>query len=593
MKVGAAFGDHIKTGSAYKRHYDSDLPNPIRSFLFPILLFILPCILIFKLINLQLINGSYYRSLSDSNRTKTIVLYPQRGIIFDHSGTPLVYNNPGYKKTTNSGNTSVTREEAIELMTKDANQLLIESNRFYPLKEATAHVLGFVGKISKEELSQTEYSNYTQADIVGKSGIEQYYDNVLQGTKGKELVEVDALGRKIRTLGQTDPIAGRDIKLTLDAKLQQVVYKILPDDQKSAVVVSTPFGEILAMVSKPSFDPNIFTLDKTYKTTDSNYKNVTDILTDSANQPLLNRSISGTYPPGSTFKIVTAAAGLNQNIIDQNFTVDDSGILRVGTFSFANWYYLDYGKTDGIVNVVKAIARSNDIFFYKLAEKINVDNLSKTAMQFGIGSPLGIDLPGEAKGILPTRQWKLQTIKEPWYLGDTYHYGIGQGYLLTTPLQVNAWTQVIANGGTLYIPHVLINSKFEIRNSKFLSENTISLIREGMVGACSPGGVAYPLFNFKIQNSKTKIDGKNFLAVKEGSSEAELKDYLQISIACKTGTAQYGEQDSKPHAWITLFAPAYNPQIVVTVLVESAGQGSDIAAPIAKKILEAWFGNNK
>jgi len=201
---------------------------------------------------------------------------------------------------------------------------------------------------------------------------------------------------------------------------------------------------------------------------------------------------------------------------------------------------------------------------------IGVDKLSQFAEKFGLGKKLSIDLAGEQAGIVPTDEWKRKAIGEQWYLGDTYHYGIGQGYLLTTPLQVNVLTQIIANNGVFYKPHLLKNEKLKIKNENFLSQNTSDLIREGMIEACSPGGVAWPLFEFKVQSSKFKVDRK-------------------ISIACKTGTAQHGGEETLPHAWITLFVPAEKPEIIVTVLSEASGEGSNIAAPIAKKILEEWF----
>jgi penicillin-binding protein 2 len=300
---------------------------------------------------------------------------------------------------------------------------------------------------------------------------------------------------------------------------------------------------------------------------------------------LLDRAIGGVYPPGSTFKLVVAAAGLEDKIIDSNYSIIDTGVLKVGDFSFANWYYTEYGsKESGDVNVVRALARSNDIFFYKLAEKINVDRLSAMAKKFGLGNVSGIDLIGEASGTVPTREWKEANIGESWYLGDTYHFGIGQGFLLTTPLQVNLWTGAIANNGVLQKPHLLKTENKVSGIKKILSDKTISLIRQGMIASCSTGGVAWPLFDFKVKNSKLKIDGKNFMKV--ASSSADMR---KISIACKTGTAQHGGEKTLPHAWITLFAPAYDPQIVVTVLSESSGEGSNEAAPVAKKILEAYF----
>ena len=304
---------------------------------------------------------------------------------------------------------------------------------------------------------------------------------------------------------------------------------------------------------------------------------------------MMNRAIAGVYPPGSTFKIITAAAGLENNVIDRHFIIKDTGVIKIGEYSFSNWFFTQYGRTDGDVDVVKAISRSNDIFFYKLAEMVNVDRLSQTAGKFGIGRKLSIPLDGEQEGVLPTKDWKKKTVGEQWYLGDTFIYGIGQGYLLTTPLQVNAFTQVIANSGTLYQPKIIKNEQDKALNKDITQKETIDLIREGMMQACSPGGVAYPLFEFRVKNSALKIDGRNILADPSATTSGALQNSRRVTVACKTGTAQHGGEKTLPHAWITLFAPAYNPEIVVTVLAESSGEGSSVAAPIAKKILEAWF----
>ncbi len=599
---GFAFPDHIRFEGSSRRYSNrKDSVNPgMRGFLLPLLLFVLACILLVKLSVVSIFQGDYYRGLSDSNRIHTTVIHAPRGVIFDRNNTPLVFNVPGFRiiEKDPSSQSSLgqaktvllKREEAINMLAKGVKDLEVDNLREYPYKEAFSHVIGYIGQITKEELQSGLYKNYRIDDLIGRAGIEQQYQESLKGVDGKKLIEVDATGKPIRTLGLEDPSSGNNITLTLDANLQKAAFLAMEKMKKGAVVVSTPQGEILSILSKPSFDPNLFTLGKTYKASDNTYQNIKQILLDSDNQPLLNRAISGTYPPGSTFKLITAAAGLQSNAIDEHFTVTDNGTLRVGAFSFGNWYFLQYGKTEGELNVVSAIKRSNDIFFYKLAEEIGVENLSKTAESFGLGKRLGIDLKGEANGTVPTDSWKQKVIGEPWYLGDTYHYGIGQGYLLATPLQVNAWTQVIANGGILYQPHLLLNTKYEILNTKLLREKNFNLIREGMIESCSPGGVAWPLFKFKIQNAKLKIDGKNFLEPTDATLSAQMKDSREISIACKTGTAQHGAETDLPHAWITLFAPAYDPQIIVTVLAESSGEGSNVAAPIAKKVLEEWFG---
>lgn len=588
-KPGVAFGDYITKGDSKKRNWDYEGRNHLnRNYFLVVVGVFLFAILFIRLFFLQVVEGYYYRFLSNNNRTRTLTIHAPRGIIFDRNGVPLVFNTPGIRENINGKTVLLTEGEALKAIAQGKNNLEVDTLRDYPYKEADAHVLGYIGQISKDELADPMYAGYSAADLVGKSGIEQEYEQLLKGTDGKQLFEVDANGNLVRILGQDDPIAGQNITLTLDAKLQQAVFDAMKDVKKGAAIVSTPRGEILSMVSKPSFDPNLFTMREDYKISSASvYLTLSDVLSDSENQPLLNRAIGGVYPPGSTFKLIVASAGLADKVIDENWQITDTGVLTVGSFSFSNWYYTGYGGTDGDVNVVKGIKRSNDIFFYKLAEKVGVDKVSETAKKFGLGEPLGIDLRGEASGTVPTPEWKLKNIGETWYLGDTYHYGIGQGFLLTTPLQVNSWTQAIANGGTLYKPHLLKNQPLEIISQNLLDSHSSELIKEGMVEACSPGGVAWPLFSYTIKNAKLPVDGKNILGVDPASGSADMR---HVVLACKTGTAEAGGTNSEPHAWVTLFAPAYNPQIVITVLSENSGEGSNVAAPIAKKILDNWFG---
>lgn len=601
VKVGAAFSDYVYFQQSplfrsFRKGYENHETPLIRNFFIPFLIIISGVLLFGRLFFLQIISGDNFRALSDSNRTRTTVIHAPRGIIFDRNNIPLVYNMPGFREVLNGKAQFLNHEEANDLLAKNDSRLEIDSLRSYPLKDAEAHIVGYIGEVSQDELSLPEYASYKVGDVIGKDGIEQEYEHLLKGVDGEKLIEVDATGKAMRTLGQTDPIPGQNITLTIDSKLQQTVFTAMKDIKKGAAIVTTPTGEVLAMVSQPSFDPNLFTQGAQYHPdTVSSYTNLSQVLLDQDGQPLLDRAIAGVYPPGSTFKIVTAVAGLQDNVIDSKFTIQDNGILKVGDFSFANWYYTDYGKTEGQVDVVKAIKRSNDIFFYTLGQMLGVDTISNVAKKLGVGSKLGIDLQGEKTGLLPTREWKQNTLHEQWYLGDNYHYGIGQGYLLTTPLQVNAWTQAIANQGTLYTPHLLKSQSFPVRHDIAITTNNFDLVREGMIEACQTGGVAWPLFNFTVKNANLvgKIDGKNFLTPSGATDSASLKESVGISIACKTGTAQHGGETTLPHAWITLFAPAYNPQIVVTVLSESSGEGSNIAGPVAKQILENYFENSK
>lgn len=600
MKHGFAFGDHIKTEKVKRRKYDDDPTRPLktRRYMFPLSIAVIGGILLVNLFLVQIIQGEYYQKLSDSNRIRTQIIHAPRGVIFDRNGTPLVYNTPGFRLTKNCDpqkdikceTTHLSQEQALPLLAKGSRDVEVDSLREYRYKEATSHVLGYIGQISEEELKSPEYEGYRGNDWVGKSGIEGQYEQQLRGINGKELIEVNAMGQKVRSLGQTDPISGQDVHLSLDIKVQKAAYEAAAEVKKGAIVVSTPKGEILAMVSKPSYDPNLFTLDETYKSsTESGYTDIASILTDGENQPLLNRPVEGVYPPASTFKIITSAAGLENKVIDKNFRMKDTGILKVGEFSYANWYYTQYGKTEpGEMDIQIALARSNDIFYYKLAEMVTVDKLAAMAKKFGVGRQLGLDLGGEAKGVLPTKDWKKENIEEDWYLGDTYHYGIGQGFLLATPLQVNGWAQVIASSGTLYQPQFIKSGDPVVVTDDFLSDQTIQLVRGGMVKSCSEGGVAYPLYNYKVptdaMKNRFKIDGKNYIEDASGSAKM-----TRIPVACKTGTGQHGGEETRPHAWITLFAPAYNPEVVVTVLVDSGGEGSSVAAPIAKKVLDAYF----
>ncbi|OGH38084.1 MAG: hypothetical protein A3B44_04300 [Candidatus Levybacteria bacterium RIFCSPLOWO2_01_FULL_38_21] len=596
LKTGVAFPDFISTEKIrggehhYKKRYQ------MRGFFIPAILFLAIIGILLRLFYIQILQGSYFRKLSDLNRMKTITIHAPRGVILDRNGKPLVYNTPGFRETINGKTQIIDRNQALFFIAQGKKDLEVDSLRYYPHKEIFSHVLGYIGQISEDDLKEARFADYKGGDLIGKMGLEQEYERILKGIDGKQLVEVDSLGKTVRKLGQTDPTAGSNITVALDLNLQKAVFEATKDVKKGAVIVSTPNGEILAMLSKPSFDPNLFTQGQNYRASSGSYTNIEEVLSDNKNQPLLNRAISGVYPPGSTFKLVVAASALKNKIIDENFEIEDTGSIRVGIFSFSNWYFTQYGKKDGAVNIVKGIKRSNDIFFYKLAEKIGVDKISQTANEFGLGQKLSIDLQGEAKGLVPTTDWKEKITGEPWFLGDTYNYGIGQGYLLTTPLQVNYWTQIIANGGNGYKPHLrkIQSAKSADQISNLFTEESVSLIRQGMIESCSPGGVAWPLFKLKIpakgwsaSGGKNVIDGKNFI---EENSSGSAK-MVEVTIACKTGTAQHGGENTMPHAWITLFAPAYDPQIVVTVLSEESGEGSNVAAPIAKKILEEYFKN--
>lgn len=313
-----------------------------------------------------------------------------------------------------------------------------------------------------------------------------------------------------------------------------------------------------------------------------------EAILDDKKNPLLNRSIAGVYPPGSTFKIVTATAGLQEKAINPDTLIEDTGTRTVGGTTFGTWYFLQYGRREAPLNIVGALRRSNDIFFYVVSEDVGARKLSDWAGKFGFGKILNIDIPGEVAGVVPGPSWKKRVIGEDWYLGDTYNMSIGQGYLQVTPLQINAMTNVAANEGILYRPHLLPENKKIIRQD-FIDRKNIDLVREGMYEACQTGGTAYPLFNFTVRNNNLKIDDIDF---KEGAASASAskknEKAVNIAVGCKTGTSETFDH-TDPHAWFTIFAPFHNPEISITVMVEHGGEGSTVASPIAKEILTKYF----
>lgn len=553
-------------------------------------------ILFIKVFTLTIIEGRRYRQAALGNRIRETKIRAPRGIIYDRKGVSLVRNIPTFLLS----NGEVYFEE-----NKGSNSgRIVESvAREYIYGELTSHVLGYTAEISPEELAESREKtdgvspDYKAGDIVGKTGIELSYNSLLRGKDGKELVEVDAFENIVRVLGKVEPEPGKNISLSLDINLQRIAREELLG-KKGAVVVEDPeTGAVLSLYSSPSFDANKFIRGE----------GLEEILEDEE-RPLFNRAISGEYPPGSAFKIITAIAALEEGTVEKDTQFEDTGILTVGRFSYGNWYFTQYGKKEGMVDIVKALKRSNDIFFYKAGEGVGIDKLSMWAKKLGLGF-LGIDIPAEAEGLMPDPSWQKEVKGENWYLGNTYHVAIGQGDILATPLQVNAWTNVIANAGKLCRPHLMSNLSHLSTLSNLcedlgIKKESIDLVREGMREACAPGGTGWPLFKFKVpfdsaqdKQSSTlrlrsgqefKVDGVDFLEVEEATPSG--KNWVHIPVACKTGTAEFGDPKGRTHAWFTAFAPVANPQISVTVLVEGGGEGSYVAAPIAKKIFEAWFG---
>ncbi len=586
--LGSVFAEEIVKGQKrrfLRKDFDDDSQNlPAQAglqmgrFFLIVLIFIFSLgLLLAKLFTLNILEGDKYHKLSSENRIRETKIFAPRGIIYDRNKHPLVRNIPTFKMPDG--------EIFYETIPATATGKIAESvSRDYIYKEDNAHVIGFVAQANEQEIKSHKQ---TLGGSLGKMGIEKAYDEILRGTDGKTLQEVDALGQVVRVLGNVDPVSGDNLTLSIDQNLQTIARHEL-EGKKGIVLAQNPKnGEILTLFSSPSFDPN-----KVIRNED-----LESIFSDK-NQPFFNRVITGLYPPGSTFKIITAIAALESGAINKNTKIEDTGILQVGQFSFGNWYFLQYGKKEGMVDIISALKRSNDIFFYKTGEATGIDILSAWGKKIGLGSTLGIDIEGEAAGVMPDPVWRQKVRGTDWFLGDTYHVAIGQGDLQVTPLQMNAWTNVIANNGKICRPHLVSNLSHlgNLCKDLGIKKETISLIKEGMKEACSPaspaggpGGTGWPFFQFKVESSKFKVDGIDFLDTYESTTSAN--KMVGIPVACKTGTAEFGDPNNRTHAWFTVFAPVVNPQISVTVLVEEGGEGSNVAAPIAKKILEKWFGN--
>lgn len=450
-----------------------------------------------RLFWLTVVGGDEAVARAEGNRIELVTLPAPRGVIYDRNGEVLVRNAPG--------------EEANEV------------RREYVYGEAMAHILGYAG----------------ESDRVGKMGVEKWLDQKLRGQDGAEIVETGADGKLLRRLGRQEPVVGEEVRLTIDAGLQRKIAAVM-EGRKGAVVVSRPeTGEILALVSSPGFDP----------------ERVSQVL-EREDKPLFNRATDGVYPPGSIFKLVTAVAGLETGKIDAATTIEDTGEIRVGQFRYGNWYFDQYGKLEGSLDIVRALGRSNDVFFYRVGEMVGAEGLADWARRLGLGQSSALGWAADSAGLVPDPEWKEKFKGERWFLGNTYHLAIGQGDIGVTVLQVNLLTGAVGTGRLCQPQVVEVEKACEDLG---ISQKTLDLIRQGMAAACAPGGTAFPLFDFEPQ------------------------------VACKTGTAQHGGEETLPHAWVTILAPAEKPEVALTVLLEAAGEGSYEAAPVARQILEYWF----
>lgn len=432
-----------------------------------------------------------------------------------------------------------------------------------PRLQTLSHVLGYVGPISPGELESQKSEGYRQTDVIGKSGVEHTYESLLRGQAGEKVYEVDAQNTVTALVSERVPQDGSDLTLTIDLDLQRAVEEALRKGMEraklkrgSAIVMDPRDGSLLAVASLPAYDDNLFSgiVSSTY---------YAKLLKDE-DRPLLPRAWSGVYPSGSTVKPVVATAGLMEKVISANTTVNSSGGIRIGQTFFPDWKAGGHGTT----NVRKAIAWSVNTFFYIIGGGyesfvgLGVDRLTKWLRIFGLGNVTGLDLPGEASGFVPSKEWKEKTKGERWFVGDTYNLSIGQGDLLVTPLQVAEFTAEVANGGYKVTPHVgNVSSTRFVRGERLADGYVMDIVRQGM--------------------RDTVVYG----------SGTPLKS-LPFAAAGKTGTAQW-RRDRLNHAWFTSFAPFEDPKVVVTVLLEEGDEGSRTALPIAQEILAAWYRQSK
>ena len=471
--------------------------------------------------------GGHFRGLALGKMIRLEQIEAKRGVINDRNGKLLAIN--------------------------------IENNgklvRYYPAGEVTAGVVGYTGKSLNNE-GNPDF-------LVGREGLESEYQSILAGSAGETLVEETALGTRRTEMVRIKPIDGENLITNLDLSIQQAAFSALKnalvsDGKSGAVVVTTVEGKVLALVSVPSYDANLFVTGGKRSDFGGEFSDVSDILTNTEKMPLFNRAVSGDFAPGSVFKLVPALAALEEDKLSRDTLIDDSGEIVIGNYSFGNWLLDKYGQTEGQINVVKAIARSNDIFFYKIGEALGVDKLVKWSQKLGMGEKTGVDLPGESAGFMPSPYWREKTFGERWFLGNTYHLSIGQGDLMATPLQINRMTASVVSG--LACPPRLVGTA-ECTDLK-INEKNRKIILEGMMAACSTGGTAYPLYSYS---------GK---------------------LYCKTGTAQKGGEETQPNAWLSMIVPVgsdIKDWVVVTVLVEEGGEGSAVAAPIAKELVPLFL----
>jgi len=577
--------------------------------------------ILLRLWYLQIIKSEVLKQKSENNAVRLLKIQPLRGLIKDRNGVVLVDNRPSFDVLymPNKGKDhaivieklgSMYKSRSLELsddqpfpkkvkpylpvkLEKDVSMgkvAIVETNalslpgvfvdvspvRLYLVGEMMAPIIGYTGEVSKEELDKPN-NGYISGDVLGKQGVEKYLDQYIRGRSGAELVEVNAYDKEIKNLGRVEPVPGHNVVLTIDADLQKAAWDAFAGKPGAAVALDPRDGSVLAMVSSPTFDPNVFNSGIPYDIWGKMQSNPLN--------PLTNKAISGQYPPGSTYKLIIAAAALEEGIITPEQKIFCKGSFELGNRSYRCW------KKDGhgYVDLHRAIVESCDVYFYTVGKMLGVDKIAKYAKLFGLGEVTGIDLHHEKSGLVPTKEWKLAKTKETWLAGETISISIGQGFNLVTPLQlVNAYS-AFANGGNLWQPYLI--KRIELPDG--------SLFKEFL-----------PKKKSELNLSAKTIDilgSALWGVVNEEGGTGSAARRLHADVCGKTGTSQVvglpqsdkGRRDKKisafqrDHALFVCFAPLKNPEIAIVVIAENAGHGGSAAAPIARKMLDAYFEGKK
>ena len=584
---------------------------------FVVLMFAL---LLARFVFLQVLQRDHYHTLAEANRISVVPATPGRGVVTDRNGLELAYNYTGHTleiTPSKAGDVDTTIDslgEIVEISPRDRRrfrQLLEESKsfeslpirtrlsdeeiarfaarryrfpgveikarlfRYYPQGEMFSHVIGYIGRINQKELDRLdedgELANYRGTDYIGKIGIEQSYERVLHGTTGVEQVEIDSAGRAVRLLSRTPPTSGANLVLKLDAGLQALAYKAFGDRRGALVALDPQTGGVLAFVSRPGFDPNLFV--------DGIDPQSWNELRNSPDRPMLNRALAGTYPPGSTFKPFMALAALTTGKRTPQQAINDPGYFQFGNHRFRD----DAEFGHGAVDMYKSIVVSCDTYYYMLANDLGIDAIAKFMSRLGFGSRTGIDLVGEAAGILPSQEWKMQRFKQKWFAGETVSIGIGQGYNSYTPLQLASAIATVANDGVMFRPHVVdyiedlrtkVRTPVEPKPLRNLGLNPdhIDTIKKALVGV-NKEGTGSSVFAGAEYTSGGKTGTAQVIAIKQGDKYVE-------------GRVQERFRD---HALFIAYAPAEKPTIALALVVENAGFGARAAAPIARQVIDYYL----